>query len=173
MCYTVVRKGKEDNIMNQKSLAIWMKTILVAMGIFGIALFAVAVPMKASEFARTSPEFAPYYLPWICLICGAGIPCYAVLVLGWRIAGNIGRDRSFCPENAFYLKWVSFLAAGDSALLFIGNLLLWLFGLDKPWMLFTCFVAVFAGIAISVAAAILSHLVAKAAILQEESDLTI
>jgi len=159
--------------MNQKSLSIWMKVILAAMGIFGIGLFGLAVPAKAMEFMGRSAAFEPYYIPWIALIWLTAIPCYAVLILGWRIAGNIGRDRSFCHENASYLKWVSYLAAGDSALLFTGSMLMLLFGLDRLWMLFTCFVAVFAGIAISAAAAILSHLVAKAALLQEESDLTI
>ncbi|MBQ8696539.1 MAG: DUF2975 domain-containing protein [Clostridia bacterium] len=159
--------------MNQKSLAIWMKVVLTAMGIFGLALFAVAVPMKANEFIRQYSGFEPYYLPWVCLVCATGIPCYGVIVLGWRIASNIGRDRSFCRENASCLKWVSFLSAGDSALLFIGSAALWLCGMDHLGILFTSFLVVFIGIAISAAAAILSHLVAKAAVLQEENDLTI
>lgn len=150
-----------------------MKVILASMGIFGLVLFGFAVPMKAAEFMGRNADFEPYYMPWVCLVCTTGIPCYGVLILGWRIATNIGNDRSFCRENASYLKWVSFLAAGDSALLFTGSTILWLFGMDQLWMLLTCFVVVFIGIAISVAAAILSHLVAKAAILQEENDLTI
>lgn len=159
--------------MNQKSLAIWMKTILAVMGLFGLSLFAVAVPAKAAALTEQYPGFEPYYLPWVCLVCATGIPCYGVLILGWRIATNIGGDRSFCRENANHLKWISFLAAGDSALLFIGSVILMLCGMDHLGILFTCFLVVFIGIAISVAAAILSHLVAKAAVLQEENDLTI
>ena len=40
-------------------------------------------------------------------------------------------------------------------------------------MTLMCLIVVFVGVAISVAAAALSHLVMKAAMLQEQSDLTI
>ena len=45
--------------------------------------------------------------------------------------------------------------------------------MNHPGILFISMVVVFAGIAIAVAAACLSHLIRKAAALQDQSDLTI
>ena len=46
-------------------------------------------------------------------------------------------------------------------------------GMNHPGVVLLSLVAVFAGVAVAIAAAALSHLVAKAADLQAESDLTI
>ena len=82
-------------------------------------------------------------------------------------------DRSFSQENANYLKRMAYLALGDTVFFFIGNVVLLFANMSHPGVaLFSLFV-VFAGIAVTVASAALSHLVQKAAILQEQSDLTI
>ena len=86
---------------------------------------------------------------------------------------NIGKDRSFCVENARLLKWISALAAADAAFFFLGNILYLLLGWSHPGVTLLCLLVVFVGVAISVAAAALSHLVMKAAALQEQSELTI
>ena len=65
------------------------------------------------------------------------------------------------------------MAAGDSIFFFVGNIALLLFNLSHPGVVLLSMVIVFAGVAITVAAAALSHLVRKAAALQEESELTI
>ena len=101
------------------------------------------------------------------------VPCFAVLVLAWRIATNIGRDRSFSNENASLLKWISVLAAADAAFFFLGNVVMLLLDMSHPSVVLASFIIVFAGIAVAVISAVLSHLVKKAAVLQEESDLTI
>ena len=88
-------------------------------------------------------------------------------------AERIGMDRSFTSENARSLRWIAWLAAGDAAAVFVGNAAFLLLGLSHPGVLLLSLLIVFAGIAIAVAAAVLSHLVQKAAGLQEQSDLTI
>ena len=45
--------------------------------------------------------------------------------------------------------------------------------MNHPGVILMLLLVVFAGVAVAVAAAALSHLVKKAAVLQEESDLTI
>ena len=94
-------------------------------------------------------------------------------LFGWMIAGNIGRDRSFCMDNAKYLKWISWLAAGDAIYFFAGNVVMLFANMNHPGVIIISLFVIFAGVAIAVAAAALSHLVKKAAVLQEESDLTI
>ena len=84
------------------------------------------------------------------------------------------QDRSFSMENASFLKKIQlYCAAGDTVYFFIGNIALWLCGMSHPDVVLASLVIDFVGIAVSVASAGLSHLVEKAAKLQEESELTI
>lgn len=159
--------------MEQKTLSRWLKVILVGIGICGLLVFFLIVPNYGKMLVSLYPEFSYRYYPWLFFLWVSGIPCYAVLILGWRIAVNIGHDRSFSQQNADCLKWISWLAAGDSVFFFLGNLLFLYTNLSHPGVaLFSLFI-VFAGAAVTVAAAALSHLVKKAAALQEQSDLTI
>ena len=97
------------------------------------------------------------------------------LVLGCagRIAGEIGMNNSFSLINARMLKYVAVLAAGDVGFLILGNGVFAILGMNLPLLVLISAFVCFVGLAISVAAACLSHLVLKAAKLQEDSDLTI
>ena len=65
------------------------------------------------------------------------------------------------------------MSAADAGFVFIGNVLLLLLNMSHPGVLIASLIAVFIGVAVAVVAAVLSHLVKKAAVLQEQSDLTI
>ena len=159
--------------MKQSTLSKWLKLILAGLGVCGIIIYAAVIPMLAEEMVLKYPEFSSWKWPWLILIWVTALPCYAALVLGWKIAANIGADRSFSLANAALLKWVSILAAADSALFFGGNLVYLLLNMNHPSIVLFSLLVVFLGVAISVASAALSHLVRKAAELQEQSDLTI
>ena len=159
--------------MSQKSLSKWMKVILFMFGICGIVLFGVVVPVVGLDFKNTYPEFAYAFVPWLVFILVTAVPCYAVLVLGWKIASSIAHDDSFSNENAKRLKNVSVLALVTSVYYFAGNVVFLLLNMNHPGILVASLFITFVGIAISAASAILSYLVKKAAKLQEQSDLTI
>lgn len=159
--------------MQQKTLAKWLKTILIGAAICGTVIYAGVIPLYGREIAAAYPEFANRYTPWLVFILLSGVPCYAVLGLAWKIASNIGADKSFSQANAKLLKGIAVLAAGDGAFVFLGNLVFLLLDMNHPSVMLASLFIVFLGAAISVAAAVLSHLVRKAADLQEQSDLTI
>ena len=159
--------------MEQKTLSKWLKLILLGMGICGLAVYFLVVPSFGDSLRSQYPEFAGRYWPWLIFIWVSGIPCYAVLVLGWRIAANIGRDASFSLENARFLRSIAVLAALDAAYVFLGNLAMLFLDMSHPGVVLLSLLVVFAGAAVAVAAGALSHLVRKAALLQEENDLTI
>ena len=159
--------------MEQKTLSKWLKLILLGMGICGLAVYLMVVPSFGDSLRSQYPEFAGRYWPWLIFIWVSGIPCYAVLVLGWRIAANIGRDASFSLENARFLRSIAVLAALDAAYVFLGNLAMLFLDMSHPGVVLLSLLVVFAGAAVAVAAGALSHLVQKAARLQEENDLTI
>ena len=100
-------------IMEQRALSKWLKIILIGVGICGLIVHLVIIPSYGQSLVYGYPEFSNRFWPWLTFLWMSGIPCYATLVLGWKISSNIGRDRSFSNENATYLKWISWLAAGD------------------------------------------------------------
>jgi len=71
------------------------------------------------------------------------------------------------------LKSISVLSVLDAGFFFVGNIVLLLLNMSHPGVVLASFVIVFVGVAIAVASAVLSHLVKKAAALQEQSDWTI
>lgn len=160
--------------MRQKALSNWLKFIILGVGVCGLVVYLLVVPMLGQTVAAAeNGMFDHLYWPWLVLIWVTALPCYAALAFGWIIAVNIGKDRSFSVENARLLKWISGLAAGDAAFFFIGNILYLLLGWSHPGVTLMSLIVIFVGVAISVAAAALSHLVMKAVLLQEQEDLTI
>ena len=168
-----LKTSKGGCLMKQKSLSNWLKFILIGVGICGLVVYFLVLPEMGRTIVYDYPEFSNRYWPWLIFLWVTGVPCYAALVFGWKIAANIGKDRSFTLENAKYLKWISWLAEGDAIFFFAGNIVLWFSNMNHPGVVLASLLVVFAGVAVAVAAAALSHLVKKAAVLQEESDLTI
>ena len=159
--------------MNQKKLSAWLKGILVGIGICGLIVYSAVLPLCGDSLRAGYPEFASCYWPWLIFLWGTALPCFAVLVMGWQIAENIGKDRSFSVENARLLQHIARLAAGDTLFFFAGNVVLLFLSMNHPAILLLSMLVCFAGVAVTVAAVCLSHLVRKAADLQEQSDLTI
>ncbi len=159
--------------MEQKKLSNWLKLIIIGIAICGLLFYSFVIPSLGQAITHSYPEFTYRFWPWLIFIWLTAIPCFAVLVFAWKIATNIGLDLSFSDANAKLLKNISFCAAGDAFFLFVGNIILLLLGMNHPGILLGCFFFVFIGISISIASAVLSHLVQKASVLQEQSDLTI
>ena len=157
--------------MNQRKLAGWLKVVIAGCALCGAALFGFILPMWLKGLDAAHPAFS--YGAWMALMWIAAIPCFLELVCAGRIAGEIGQDHSFSRTNARMLKYVAVLAGGDAGLLLVGNVAFALAGVSLPELALISAFVCFVGMAVSVAAACLSHLVLKAALLQEESDLTI
>ncbi len=157
--------------MDQKKLAIWLKAICVGCALCGLALFGFILPRFLAYVAEEVPDLP--HRAWSAFMWVLAVPCYAVLVCIWKMATEIGRDNSFSLENAKLLKYIALLAGADAALLLVGNIVFMLTKHSIPTLALVSAFVCFVGLAISVGAACLSHLVHKAAALQEDSDLTI
>lgn len=159
--------------MKQDRLAGWLRFIIIGVGICALVVYAAVIPMLGQSIIYDAPEFAGWYVPWLVFISITAIPVFIALCLCWKVTRNIGSDRSFSMENARLLKWVSWLAVADSAYFFIGNIVMLFLNMSHPGVTLLSLLVVFVGVAVSIAAAVLSHLIVKAADLQEQSDLTI
>ncbi|MBQ7500519.1 MAG: DUF2975 domain-containing protein [Clostridia bacterium] len=159
--------------MKQKSLSKWLKLIIIGVGVCGLVSDFVIIPAFGQSAAGSDPALTRMYLPWLIFAWVFSAPCFAALVLSWLIARNIGLDRSFSEDNAKYMKYISVLAGADTAFFFVMNIVFLFLGMNHPGVLIFSLIVDMIGVAISVAAAALSHLIAKAAELQDQSDLTI
>ena len=159
--------------MNQKKLSLWLKAIIIGVGICGLIIYFGILPGFGSTMHAQYPEFASWHWPWLIFLWITAIPCYTILVLAWKIATNIGEDRSFSADNANLLQYIAWLIAGDILFFFLGNAVFFFLSMNHPGILLVSLLICVIGIAIAIPAACLSHLVRKAADLQEQSDLTV
>lgn len=159
--------------MTQTNLSKWLKGIIGGIGVCGAVIYGYLIPLFGKEMVRLNPEFSFCYVPWLTVIRISAVPCFLILYFGWKISTEIGRDNSFSEENARYLKYISGLALTDSGYFFLANLMLLLLNMNHPGIFLASLMVEFAGTAVAVAAAVLSHLVQKAADIQKENELTI
>ncbi len=159
--------------MKQKTLSVWVKLVLAGAAACLAAVLVWAASKGENSLAANYEVFAEHSGAWGALLCVCAAVCLAGICVGWRIAGNIGRDRSFCMENARSLGAIAVLAAADGVIFLGGNALFLACGMSHPALFLRSLLPVFLAGAVSVVAAALSHLVRKAAVLQEQDDLTI
>ena len=159
--------------MEQKTLARWLKFVIIGVAVCGLVADLLIIPSLGESFVGGDKTLEPLYWPWLIFAWVASLPCYAALILAWLVARNIGKDNSFSMANAKLLKAISIVAAADVAFIFVTEVVFLLLNMNHPGVLLFSLVVLFIGIAISVACAVLSHLIVKAAGLQEQSDLTI
>lgn len=159
--------------MTQTSLSNWLKIIIAGIAACGAIIYTYLIPWFGKDLVYAHPEFSYCYAPWLCVIWLSAVPCYLALYFGWKITAEISRDNSFSMENSRYLKYISILALADSGYFFLANLVLLFLGMNHPGIFLGSLFVEFAGVAVAVAAAALSHLVQKAAKIQEENELTI
>ena len=104
--------------MNQKSLSNWLKMMIIGVGICGLLICVLVLPMLTKELETLMNEKWVCWA-WLILLWITSIPCFVALIFSWRIMSNIGNDKSFTKENAGLLKQISGLAIGDAVFLFI------------------------------------------------------
>ncbi len=159
--------------MTQKNLAVWLKTIIIGLTVLALLVYGLLIPFLGRGLIESAPEFSSWYVPWLVFSWLTAVPCFIAAFFAWKVAVNIGQDRSFSMDNSMLLRRIALLAAIDSALVFAGDVVMFLLGMNHASAAIALLMVVFLGAAVSVACAALSHLVKKAADLQQESDLTI
>ena len=115
--------------MKQKELSFWLKFIVVGIAVCGAIVYAAALPYLTNYLDKQGIMEAGKSLPWLITVWISAIPCYLVLIFAWKIAGNIGNNRSFSRDNAKYLKWICYTTVTDVIFFFIANAVLAVLGL--------------------------------------------
>ena len=139
--------------------------------------FSNAVHLPADDeggaMADAYPEFAYCYIPWLAILWCTAIPCYAAMIFAWQIARDIGQEHPFTHDNARRVRRIGQLALADVVFFFAANVVMVLLNMSHSGIVLVALFICIAGAAFVAAAMALSHLVGRAAELQEDSDLTI
>lgn len=159
--------------MEQHRLIKWLKFLVIFAAGCGMVMDLGVLPGVGSWMVDLAPEFGGYFWPWLIFLWILSVPCYMALWMAWKIFTDIEKDKAFTMENAKRMGNVSFLTAADAVLLVVGNVVYLILHMNHPGVLLASFFIALVGIAIAIAAAMLSHLIRKAARLQDESDWTI
>lgn len=159
--------------MKQKELSLWLKGIVVLVLVCCAVLAGLIVPSMGKEVVLHNPEADYMYWPVLIFFWVSAIPVVAAMILAWNIFHQIGKDNSFCMENANRLKYISRLAMLDTALYLALAAVLAYLKMLSPGVMLLILAVILVGIGMAVLCAALSHLTAKAAALKDENDLTI
>ncbi len=162
--------------MKPKNFSIMMKAVIIMIAVFGALLYFLFVPMMANEMKFYINDLEYYNkmrYAWMILIWLTAIPCYAVLGIAWKMALSVQNDTQFSHKNSGRLSKIALLALVDGTFFFVMNIVYLFANLNHPGVLIASFLIFLVAIAFAAAAKVLSGMVEKAAVLQEENDLTI
>jgi hypothetical protein len=168
---------------NQKALVWGLRVFLILFAL--VCLFLLYVFGKTFAITLVEHVWRDAYCGLICLMF---LPIFAALADAWLILGDIGRNNSFCENNARRLMRISRYALIVTALLLIVTLCHSLvnacvalpsqtlentLGIYPDGIMVLGIFLILVGAAAAIAAAALSYLTRKAAAIQDENDLTI
>ena len=128
-----------------------------------------------TDTVRAAPEFAWAYWPCLVWAWAFAVPIFWALVPAWRVCGSIAvKGMAFTGKNARDLRTVSRLAFADAVIFPAGMLIVAYLGAGSaPLTLLITPLVTFCCLAAGIVLYVLSRLVADAAALREDNDLTI
>ena len=157
--------------MGRVGLVRTLKGVIIFLAIMAAVCYIGIFPSQIREAGAQYAEMAWLVRPGIAAVSASAVPIAAALVLFWRICTEIGRDNSFCRKNARWLAGIGLCALIDTGYCAVGTVTVEVLAGGPVWLVGAGVCVV--GLAIALAAFLLSHLVLKAAELKSENDLTI
>lgn len=153
----------------QKGSTLFLKTVIVAVGLFVLFLcvYGLPVTMGAFNWGGYDPILLGMYLP--------AIPFYIALGHGLRLLGHIERGEVFSQLAVNSLRSIQWSGVAISGMYAAG--MPYIFYVadkdDAPGVVAIALVIIFASLVISVAAALFKQLLQRAVDLKAENDLTV
>ena len=157
--------------MKRVGLVRTLKGTIIFLSVMAAVCYIEIFPDRIREMGVENVNVSGLVTPGIIAISLSAIPIAIALVLFWNICTEIGRDNSFCHKNARRLTGIGFCALIDTGYCAVGTVTLEILVGSPVWLLGLGVCTV--GMAIALAAFLLSHLVLKAADLKADNDLTI
>lgn len=159
--------------MSHKTLSKLLLLAGVIACIGGAAVFFLYAPAMAIECSIMYPELAWLSGPMLAYIWLIAFMYIFAVFFYMRISLRLGKNLSFCPQNAADLKRIALFLIIASGLWFALIFLPGIMGVDIGPAFLLFLLASLATLAVAMVAYVLSLLVRRATALQEENDLTI
>ena len=163
--------------MTTKSLLFWVRCAIVIIALCGITVCALWYPYSFSiiniDLTATDLSELTTVQGWglLSFYWAVSIPCFAILIIAWKISASIKTEQLFTNKTAKMIKICALILLVDSSVFLIGNVVFLLLKMNDFAIIY--FFLIMGGLVLSVLLSALSHYVAKAAELQELSDGTI
>lgn len=163
--------------MTAKSLFFWVRCSIVIIALCGLTVCALWYPYSFSliKIDLTNSKLCELTTAqsWglLSFYYAVSIPCFAILIIAWKISSNIKTEQLFTSKVAKMIKLCAVILLIDLGVFFIGNIIFLVLKINDFAIIY--FFLVIAGVVLSVFLSVLSHYVAKAAELKELSDGTI
>ena len=157
--------------MKRIGLVRTLKGTILFLAVMAAVCYIGIFPGTIREMGAQNAGTAWLVTPGIIAVSISAAPIAIALVLFWQICTEIGRDNSFCHKNASRLTGIGFCALVDTGYCAVGTVTLEIMVGSPIWV--TGMMVCTVGLAIALAAFLLSHLVLKAADMKAENDLTI
>jgi len=163
--------------MTTKSLLFWVRCAIVIIALCGITVCALWYPYSFSiiniDLTATDLSELTTVQGWglLSFYWAVSIPCFAILIIAWKISASIKTEQLFTNKSAKMIKICALILLVDSSVFLIGNVVFLLLKMNDFAIIY--FFLIMGGLVLSVLLSALSHYVAKAAELQELSDGTV
>jgi hypothetical protein len=150
-----------------------MRGSVIAVAVCGLFLCAFVIPAWGGTVTRENPEYSGWFWPWLIFAWLVAIPCFAILIHIWKVAGAVEREAVFTMQTAKWVKSGAVLLLADAVLLFVGNVVLFMLSMNLIGVVFLSIMIDILAVTLALFAAVLSRYLTKAALLQEESEGTL
>lgn len=158
--------------MNEKMLSRLTRLAILLIGVCGVLSCLLWVPISTENATLRALPWRSYsfLIQYVFHWC-VSLPCFLLLGLAWRVTANMNCDGLFMEENARYVGRAAVILIFDDLAFLIGNVIFAALGWNR-WLTLHIPVAV-TGLVLAIFMYVLSQYLARAAALQEESDLTV
>ena len=159
--------------MTSKTLRVLVRVSAVVIAICGGVACFYFLPSFGRELVSRLPESAHFYYPWLIFLWAAAAPCFALLVLIWKLSTITNREHVFTLKTARMVKTYAIILFCDVFFFVAGNIIFLILGMNHIIVLLLSVIIAVFGLALAVLVAVLSRYLTKAAALQEEVNNTI
>lgn len=159
--------------MKQKELSIWLRVTCLLVGLLVLIVCVLVWSSFAKEIAQNNPNMSYMYAPCRVYSVLASVPIFISLAFAWQIFTEIGKDNSFCVENAKRLKNIGQMFLFEGIYIIAGAVVLVVMDLGYPGIIFPMLFFALLSLGATVICSALSHLTYKAFQMKCDNDLTI
>ncbi|MDR3344931.1 MAG: DUF2975 domain-containing protein, partial [Oscillospiraceae bacterium] len=121
--------------MSPKTLSRLLQLSVVATAACALFILLFVVPSFGEGIVTQNRQIADWYWPWLSFIWLTAVPCFAILVLIWRVSGAVRRDEVFTVKTAKLIKAGAVILFADVGFFFAGNIVLFILKMSHPAVL--------------------------------------